>query len=318
MKGNDQTNVLAGFIAGTAITILLHEIIYKSKRKHNRKILSSNEEERNPQSIQSKAKILLVGCGGVGSQTAIMLAKSKSISFLRIIDFDQITLSSLNRHACATLKDVGHSKVQVLKQCIQNEINNTCYCYNIEDKNEMYRYENREELLQLPDGSYDWDIVIDAIDDVDTKCVLLTECYNRNLKVISCMGAGGKSDPTRIHISDLKVASRDPLAAKIRARLKKGGVNIQDWENLNVVYSSEKTVVKLAELSEEQKKGGEGDGERKKYGAVDGMRVRVIPVLGTMPAIMGQSIASWVVSQIEGRPFWPNVGERVGREVRHK
>lgn len=313
-----------GLFAGSAITIFLHQIC-KRKRKNNHNRLRRNLQRRiqgkNNDNEETKVfvKILLVGCGGVGSHVAMMLAKSRSISFLRIVDFDQITLSSLNRHACATLKDVGHSKVHVLKQCIHNEINKNC-C--IEDKNEMYRHENREELLQLFDGSYDWDYVIDAIDDVDTKCVLLTECYKRNLKVISCMGAGGKSDPTRIHIGDLKVASRDPLAAKIRLRLKKGGVvKIQEWDNLQIVYSSEKVVVKLAELSEEQKKNknkGDKNEEGKKYGAVDGMRVRVIPVLGTMPAIMGQTIAAWVISQVEGRPFWPNVGEQVGREVRHK
>jgi hypothetical protein len=87
-----------------------------------------------------------------------------------------------------------------------------------------------------------------------------------------------------------------------------------DVDLINAVYSSEKTVAKLAELTEDQKqqKGSE------QFGAVDNMRVRVLPVLGTMPAIMGQAMAAFVICELGQKSFSPLSGERMGRSVRHK
>ena len=124
------------------------------------------------------------------------------------------------------------------------------------------------------------------------------------------MGAGGKSDMTRLHISDLRTSAKDPLASKLRQTIKKtmkqfdaeekkkGNVDcdsadekyniddsyLDDMDQLTIIFSSEKTVAKLADLTEEQKT----EGDKSQFGAVDGMRIRVLPVLGPMPAIMGQ------------------------------
>jgi len=198
---------------------------------------------------------------------------------------------------------VGLSKVNVLQSYINDIAGDHC---EVEAIAEMYTEQNCERLL-----SGNWEYVVDAIDDVSTKVSLLIQCFHRNFTVISCMGAGGKADPTRLHIGELRTASRDPLAAKIRQRLKSAKVP-PDWDGLRVVYSSEKLVMKLAELSDEQKESPH------LYGAVDHMRVRVLPVLGTMPAIMGQTLASWVLCQIANKPFFPMAGERVGKNVRHK
>jgi tRNA A37 threonylcarbamoyladenosine dehydratase len=75
-------------------------------------------------------------------------------------------------------------------------------------------------MLDPPNGVEQWDIIIDAIDDVPTKAALISHCAKRNIRVISCMGAGGKADPTRVHISDLRSASRDPLATTVRQKLR--------------------------------------------------------------------------------------------------
>ena len=75
-------------------------------------------------------------------------------------------------------------------------------------------------ILDPPDGKEDWDVIIDAIDDVPTKANLIAHCARRGIRVVSCMGAGGKADPTRIHISDLRSASRDPLATAVRQKLR--------------------------------------------------------------------------------------------------
>jgi tRNA A37 threonylcarbamoyladenosine dehydratase len=117
------------------------------------------------------------------------------------------------------------------------------------------------------------------------------------------MGAGGKCDPSRLHISDLRAATSDPLATKLRVTLKRifkdaADQFLDDMDRLSVVYSSEKTVVKLAELTEEQKRQGV-----RNFGAVDNMRIRILPVLGTMPAIMGQTLAAFVLCELGGKPF---------------
>lgn len=163
-------------------------------------------------------------------------------------------------------------------------------------------------------------MVVDAIDDVPTKAKLLAYCIRNKIRVISCMGAGGKSDMTRLHISDLRSASRDPLASKLRQMLKKElkafsptTSYMDDMEQVAVIYSSEKTVVKLVDFTEQQIKEGVHH-----FGAVDGMRIRVLPVLGTMPAIMGQSCAAMALCEIGKQPFSPMAGERVGRNVRHR
>jgi tRNA A37 threonylcarbamoyladenosine dehydratase len=86
---------------------------------------------------------------------------------------------------------------------------------------EMYTAESGPRLLQLPDNEPTWDLVIDAIDDVPTKAALVAQCLKADIRVLSCMGAGGKSDVTRVHVSDLKTAARDPLATKLRQHVKK-------------------------------------------------------------------------------------------------
>ncbi len=227
------------------------------------------------------ASVLVVGLGGVGSHTAHMLARA-GVSYLRLIDFDQVTLSSLNRHACATLEDVGIPKVE----CLRTFLGKVCGdCCEIDARVQMYTGDKHKDgnLVDHPVEGKKWDIVIDAIDDVPTKAKLVSHCVRNNIRVISCMGAGGKSDMTRLHISDLRTASRDPLATKLRQTLRKQLKNdpdvtdesyLSDVDKVAVIYSSEKVVCKLADLTESQKQ------EPHKFGAVENMRVRVIPVLG--------------------------------------
>lgn len=245
--------------------------------------LSRNELYFGEEGMKSIANssILVVGLGGVGSHTAHMLARA-GVSYMRLVDFDQVTLSSLNRHACATLEDVGIPKVECLKKFLSKVCGDCC---DIEARVQMYTGDKSKDgnLADHPTKGKKWDIVIDAIDDVPTKAQLVAHCVRNGIRVISCMGAGGKSDMTRLHISDIRTASRDPLATKLRQvlkRLLKKDPNVKDDSYLSdvdkvaVIYSSEKVVCKLADLTESQKE------EPHKFGAVENMRVRVIPVLG--------------------------------------
>jgi len=318
--------------------------------EHLRKEQLSRHElffgKENMNSIRS-SNVCVVGLGGVGSHCAVMLARG-GVQYLRLIDFDQVTLSSLNRHACATLKDVGISKVECVKKvCLELGLD----AENIDDRVEMYNTETGSALLSLPaptnEGNLDdtkkkWDFVIDCIDDVPTKAALLTYCIRNKIRVLSCMGAGGKSDMTRLHISDLRTAAKDPLASKLRQTMKKtmkknqaeeeakaddSGTGqksnddydensyLDDMDQLTIIYSSEKSVAKLADLTEEQK----AEGDKSKFGAVDGMRIRILPVLGPIPAIMGQSLAAMALCELGNKPIrQPVTGERVGKNLRHK
>jgi tRNA threonylcarbamoyladenosine dehydratase len=285
------------------------------------------------QKIQN-SKICVVGLGGVGSHTAVMLARG-GVEYMRLIDFDQVTLSSLNRHACATLQDVGIPKVTCVKEfCHQLGVS------NIDARVEMYTKASGPALLE----GQNWDLVIDCIDDVPTKAALLAYCLQHNIQVFSCMGAGGKSDITRLHISDLRTSSRDPLASKLRQTMKRTlkefnaevtaavtssssssneGSNaviiddsyLDDMDRLTIIFSSEKSVIKLADLTDEQKQ----EADKNQFGAVDGMRIRVLPVLGPIPAVMGQSLAAMAMCEIGDKPMaQPVTGERVGRNTRNK
>ncbi|CDU23519.1 uncharacterized protein SPSC_02148 [Sporisorium scitamineum] len=158
--------------------------------------------------------VIVVGAGGVGSWAALMLLRS-GVSKLRLIDFDQVSLSSLNRHACATLQDVGRPKVV----CCAEKFAEIAPWAKLEAWVELFRGDEAERLLG---GSPTY--VVDAIDNIDTKVELLRFCAQRKIKVISSMGAGAKSDPSRIQISDISVTSEDPLARSVRRRLRALGL----------------------------------------------------------------------------------------------
>jgi tRNA A37 threonylcarbamoyladenosine dehydratase len=134
--------------------------------------------------------IVVVGCGGVGSWAATMLVRS-GVGKIRFVDFDQVTLSSLNRHAVATLADVGTPKVLALRKHLEQ----VAPWVEIDARNELWNQQNGESLL---DGNPTF--VVDAIDNIDTKVDLLYHCKTRGIPVISSMGAGCKSDPTRVSL----------------------------------------------------------------------------------------------------------------------
>lgn len=141
--------------------------------------------------------VIVVGCGGVGSHATAALARS-GVSHIRLIDFDQVTLSSLNRHAVATLADVGTPKVQTLRRRLEQ----IAPWINFDCRNELFNAASASSQLAEWDGRKP-DYVIDAIDNIDSKVDLLKYCYDNKLPVVSSMGAGCKSDPTRLIVGDI-------------------------------------------------------------------------------------------------------------------
>ena len=249
--------------------------------------------------INEEAFVIVVGLGGVGSHAANMLIRS-GVMDIRVIDFDQVTLSSLNRHAMASLADVGKPKAEVMKRRI-NEIAPWC---RVDAVVEMFK---GDEAARLLNGSPTY--VLDCIDDVVTKAELITYCVRNNIQVLTSMGAGGKADPTRLRVSPLSDCMNDPLASKIKWKLKKHGVSAEDVMS---VFSIEKPAVDLLPLDDEQVAAPQD------FGTVDYLRLRVMPVLGTSPAIFGQAMASKILCSLADQEYNGEVCERMSKGLKHK
>ncbi|KAK4790089.1 hypothetical protein SAY86_017393 [Trapa natans] len=230
----------------------------------------------------TSAYVVVIGLGGVGSHAASMLLRS-GVGRILLVDFDQVSVSSLNRHAVATRDDVGIPKAQCLKKHFSLIFPES----HIDAKVLLYDTSTEEEIL-----SGDPDFVLDCIDNIDTKVALLSACVRRGLKVLSATGAGARADPTRIRVADLRESTNDPLSRAVRHRLRKDhGID----GGIPVVFSLEKPKVKLLPF-----KGPNGEENPSDYQIVPGFRVRIIPVLGTIPAIFGQIMASFVLTQLAG------------------
>ena len=256
--------------------------------------------------------VVVVGLGGVGSHAVAALARS-GVGRIRIIDFDQVTLSSLNRHALATLADVGSPKTT----CVRRRLEHVCPWVRIDARNELYSSNAAEHLLGVWDyelrddeeiGEERPDFVLDCIDNIDSKVALLQYCHSHSIKCISAMGAGCKSDPTRISVGDISASIEDPLSKATRRRLRLMGIT----SGIPVVFSTEKpgpgkaTLLPIPEA--EVAKGNVG-----KLGVLPDFRVRILPVLGTMPAVFGYTAANHVICEIGGYPTDYISGER-GRD----
>ncbi|PWA03463.1 hypothetical protein BB558_000372 [Smittium angustum] len=223
--------------------------------------------------------VIVVGAGGVGSWAALMLLRS-GVQRMRIIDFDQVTLSSLNRHAVAVRSDVGISKAEALKNHFLEIVPHA----KIDVRIDLFNLSKAPEHL-----SGEPDYVLDCIDNIDTKLELIKYCYDNKIKIISAMGAGMKSDPSRIQIADIGNTFEDQLSRAVRRQLKKAGIE----QGIEVVYSTEKPgKVQLVSLAESQEENPD------EYSILPDFRVRIVPVLGTMPAIFGMTMATRILTEL--------------------
>ncbi|KAF7585657.1 hypothetical protein BBP40_010349 [Aspergillus hancockii] len=241
--------------------------------------------------------VIVVGCGGVGSHAAASLARS-GVSKIRLIDFDQVTLSSLNRHALATLADVGTPKVH----CIRKRLEQITPWTRFDCRNELFGGSVADDLLSAwsmndTDKGRKPDYVLDCIDNITSKVELLHYCDAQSIPVISSMGAGCKSDPTCVTVGDISTSTDDPLSRSTRRRLKILGVST----GIPVVFSTEKPgpgKASLLPLAEEEFAKGQVD----ELSILPDFRSRILPVLGTMPAVFGYTVANHVICEIAGYP----------------
>lgn len=161
--------------------------------------------------ILKEKTVLILGLGGVGGYAFESLLRS-NIGAIIVVDNDKFDVTNLNRQILATKETIDKYKVDVAEKR-KNLINENC---NIIKIKEFIDKDNIDILFKC-----DIDFVIDAIDTVKTKELVIKECLKRKIKFISVMGTGGKLDSSKLEITDLDKTSYDKLAKKIRTDLKK-------------------------------------------------------------------------------------------------
>lgn len=187
----------------------------------------------------NQSTVAVFGIGGVGGFAAEALARS-GVGHLVLVDADVVSESNINRQIIATHRTIGKSKVQVMKERIE-DINPEA---QVETRQTFFLPENAD---QFDFGSYDY--VVDAIDTVTGKIELVLQGQKAEIPVISSMGAGNKLDPTMFQVVDIYETSVCPLAKVMRKELKKRNVPA-----LKVVYSREKAMEPLIRISEDGKR----------------------------------------------------------------
>ena len=156
------------------------------------------------------AHFCVIGIGGVGSWAAEALART-GIGHITLVDMDDVCVTNTNRQLHALKATVGEQKIEVMAARLR-EINPECQVTCIDD------FISPENVAEYLNGSFDY--VIDAIDAIRPKAALLAFCRRHKIPVITIGGAGGQIDPTQIAVVDLAKTIQDPLAAKLRERLK--------------------------------------------------------------------------------------------------
>lgn len=173
-----------------------------------------------------QAHVTVVGLGAVGSFAMECLARS-GIGHLRLIDFDVVDVSNINRQLIALPSTVGREKIQVAMERV-HAINPAC------EVQAESMFVNQETLHRVVEDEPD--VVIDAIDSLNSKVLLLRTLYERKIPVISALGAATRTDPSCVRVTDLSKTYNDRLARMIRKRLGRFGIR----KGITCVFSCEK------------------------------------------------------------------------------
>ena len=167
------------------------------------------------------AKVLVFGLGGVGSFVVEALVRS-GIGTIGLVDHDVVDITNLNRQLIATTATVGRRKTDVMRE--------RALAINPDLQVETYPVFYPDSSIEI--GRYD--LVIDAIDSVDSKIALMAACEEAKVPLIMSLGTGKRLDPTQLIVTSLYQTSGDPLAKKVRSLAKKAGL-----EDVMVITSTE-------------------------------------------------------------------------------
>lgn len=214
--------------------------------------------------LLAQSHVVVVGMGAVGSYALEVLSRS-GVGHLRLVDFDTVGITNINRQLLATESTIGSKKVLVGKQRVL-DINPQAH---VEPLDLFAHADTLDQILAPP-----VDLVIDAIDSVTPKLALLEGLYLRGIPTISSMGAALRTDPDKITTGDLMDTHGCPLAKQIRTKLRRRGVG----RGIFTVYSTEQVTYDYRDPEDE---------ENAQHNEQILDRGRVRKVLGSLPSITG-------------------------------
>jgi tRNA A37 threonylcarbamoyladenosine dehydratase len=188
----------------------------------------------------ANSRVAIFGIGGVGSFAAEAVARA-GVGAIDVFDDDKVCLTNINRQLIALHSTIGKEKVAVMRERIL-DINPRC----VVTAHAMFYSAETADSVDL--SVYDY--IIDAIDTVSCKLLLIERANAAGVPIVSCMGAGNKLDPTRLEVSDIYKTSVCPLARVMRKELKSRGV-----PHLKVVYSREEAIKPAEDMATSCKTG---------------------------------------------------------------
>lgn len=168
----------------------------------------------NEMSRLREAHVAVLGLGGVGSYAAEALCRA-GIGALTIVDCDDVSETNLNRQLIALRSTIGQPKTTVMAKRLM-DINPDCRVTPL-----LLRYEAETKALFW---QHAYDYVVDAIDLVSCKLDLITEAKKREVPILSALGTGNKTDPSRFRIGDISKTRDCPLARVMRKELRVKGI----------------------------------------------------------------------------------------------
>ncbi len=219
--------------------------------------------------ILQNAHVLVVGLGGVGAYAAEMVARA-GVGHMTIADADTVGESNINRQLLALHSTIGRHKSEVMAERLR-DINPNIELHVITD------YIRDEKTYELLDAAH-YDYVIDCIDTLSPKVNLIAGALERNIPLVSSMGAGAKTDPTQIEIKDIGKSHHCPLAHMLRKRLHKLGIR----SGFYAVFSPEPVREGAMILAEETNKKSN------------------VGTISYIPAVFGCACASVVIRDLLG------------------
>jgi tRNA threonylcarbamoyladenosine dehydratase len=214
--------------------------------------------------------VLVVGLGGVGGICAEMIARA-GVGRMTIVDGDTVDLSNCNRQVVALHSTEKQNKTDVLAARLK-DINPELELRAIAD------FIKDEKTVALLDNDR-FDYVVDCIDTLSSKVFLIKGCVERNIPVVSSLGAGGKVDPSQVQVTDISKTYQCNLAKYVRKYLRR--LNIH--KGVTVVFSPE--VADQSRIIETEKA----------Y-----PKKSIIGTISYMPAIFGCTAASVVIRGLMG------------------
>lgn len=193
--------------------------------------------QENLQKLKNSS-IIIFGVGGVGSFCVEAVARA-GVHNIHIVDDDTVSSSNINRQLIALHSTIGKNKIDVMKARIL-DINPDA---NV-TTSQLFYTKDTMHLIDLSEYNY----IIDAIDTISAKILLIQEAKRLDIPIISSMGTGNKLDPTKLQISDITKTYMCPLAKVMRYELKQRGIT-----KLKVLFSTEKPTKPTSIIDENAK-----------------------------------------------------------------